>query len=88
MVEEIYRRRPVCFLDHLFLATLQIWGEEAAHVLPFSQDASNIDLGVVGVVWLEELNVLELLAEGFTLGRREDVSPFHNPPLGFSLREA
>jgi hypothetical protein len=45
------------------LATQLIEHEsEATHLLfPFSQDASNADLGAIGIIWLEELNPFRLL---------------------------
>ena len=54
--------------------------------LPLSQHASNVDLGIVGIVWLE---ILELLAEGCMLCSRQVRvdGRFRNPRLDFSLRE-
>ena len=42
----------------------------------------------MAIVWLEEVNRLELLAEGSMLGGSEGLWPFCNPPLRFLLREA
>ena len=54
--------------------------------LPFSQHASNVDLGIVCIVWLE---ILELLADGYMLCSRQVRvdGRFRNPRLDFSLRE-
>jgi hypothetical protein len=103
MHEEIHRHHSVCFLDHLLptphqfsryavspcqLATWLIEPREAASLpLPLAQQASNVDLGIVSIVRFEEVNVLELLAEGCTLYSREGCLPFRNPPLGFSMCE-
>jgi hypothetical protein len=43
--------------------------------------ASNLDVGVVGVVRLEEARLLELLTEGCMLRGREGLRSFCNPPL-------
>jgi hypothetical protein len=47
--------------------------------LPLSQHASNVDLGIVGIVWLE---ILELLAEGCMLCSREGRWPFSQSASG------
>jgi hypothetical protein len=68
MQEEIHQHRSVCLLNRLPPTRLQLDGfavspyqlaiadtEEKRHILlPFSQYACNVNLGVVGVVRVEE----------------------------------
>jgi hypothetical protein len=63
-------------------------GEAAYLPLPFSQNAGNVDLGIVSPVRLKEERLLERLAEGCMLRGSECLRSFCNPLLGFSLRES
>jgi hypothetical protein len=103
MEEEIHRHRSVCFLDHFLPTPHQLSGyavspcqlvtwlielkEVASLPFPLAQQASNVYLCIVSIVRFEEVNVLELLAEGCMLYSREGCLPFRSQPFSFSLCE-
>lgn len=89
-VERLHEGLPagVCegSLPRSGLASAEHFLVEAAEQLPLAQDAWNIDLGGVGVIWRDEVHLANLLAKGGMALSAERFGPPLDPlPGSFSV---